>query len=325
MKLKLVIAVGLFAFFGLINQPFVPVPVRITDYCLVYPLSMLASGLTFWYYDSTMEVKHTILTTAVKTVIVWHTIMLTTYYGQLTTASMWSSELEEYWNNTVNQTCGTTLPSTAVGLTLHVSIFEFQVIRALLVFYPYKVVALNHDILSFPLVASVPIVAGILQMITYHNNRTFCNPMLLQQFISKLDIVINDGSFIFPNFNFHFLFHYLILFAEACIRLKSNWKDICWCKRRNTVHPSTDKSSSEMLQIATYLNPYKVGPFLMMALCFVFFQVLNLVQHNVIDLDNVIIDCVLLGLPIYWVISSDNICDFIKLKYNQWKYSLGYF
>ena len=151
--------------------------------------------------------------------------------------------------------------------------------------------------------------------------------------VSKLDIAINDENFIFSDDLF--LIPILILLVEACIRLKNNWKVIiqtlmsavCWCKRRNAVHPSTNQHSSEMLQsqTATYLNSYKVGPFLLMALCFVLFQVLSLLKYNVIDISKVIIDCVMLGLPIYWVMSSGDICEFIQLKYSQLKYRLGYF
>ena len=128
MKLKIVIAVGFFALFGLMNQPFVPMPVRITTYNLAYMPSILASGLTYWYYDSTMVAKHTLLTTAAKSVIAWHATTTTAFYGQLTAASIWSTELEEYWNNNGNQTCVTILP-LSVGPNFVVSLFEFQVIR----------------------------------------------------------------------------------------------------------------------------------------------------------------------------------------------------
>ena len=163
MKLKLVLAVGFFALFGFINQPFVPVPVRMTTYSLAYIPSILASGLTYWYYDSTMEVQHTVLTTAAKSVLAWHAILSTTYYGQLTAASFWSTELVEYGNNNGNQTCVTFLRLSVVGPNLLVSIFEFQVIRGLFVFSPYEVLAFNHDLLAYPLVASVPTVSGMLK------------------------------------------------------------------------------------------------------------------------------------------------------------------
>ena len=138
----------------------------------------------------------------------------------------------------------------------------------------------------------------------------------------------------FPISTSFFLFFSLILFVEACIRLKNSWKviidtvmfTICWWKRRNTVHLSTDQPSSEMLQTAIYLNSYKVGPFLLMALVFLFFKVLGLLlNYNFVGISKVIIDCILFGLPVYWVISSGEICDFIQLKFSQLRYRLGYF
>ena len=332
MKLKLVLAVGFFALFGFMNQPFVPVPIRMTTYSLVYVPSILASGLTYWYFDSTIEAKNTILTTAAKSVVGWYATEITGYYGQLIIASIWSTELEEYWNSNDNLTCGTFLAASIIGPNLLVSLTEFQVIRALFMFYPYQVLDLNHDFLAYPIVVSVPIVAGILQMITYHYSGTLCNVVLVEEFASKLGIKINVENFLFPEVEFFFLFHFLILLAEACIRLHNNWKEItdmlkctvCWWKRRNAVHPSTSQPSSENLLVASYLNLYKVGSFLLVVLCFVLVQLLHQTFNYKISANLVIADCLWLGLPIYWV-NSPVIFDFIKLKCNQLKYSLGYF
>jgi hypothetical protein len=82
-----------------------------------------------------------------------------------------------------------------------------------------------------------------------------------------------------------------------------------------------------MLCLATYLEPYKVGACLLLVLSFVFLEALyqNLNYNLIVVVNQVIGDCALFGLSIYWVISSEDICAFIKLKYNQRKYSLGYF
>ena len=340
MKLKLVIAVGFFALFGLMNQPFIPVPVRMTTYALALIPSAVASGLTFWYYDSTMEAKHTVLTTAAKSAVGWHATASTTYYGQLTIASIWSTDLEEYWNNNGNQTCGTII-GFSVGPTFIVSLFEFQVIRALFVFFPYEVLALNHDSLAYPLVASVPTLSGIMLMINYWNSGGICDPIFLNNIFEKMDIVVNAENFLFSSVDLASLFNMAILVLEVCILLKNNWKvikvtvmyTVCWWKRRNAVFPSdgqpsssTDQSSSEIPQITTHLKQYKVGPFVLLTFCFLFLQVLLLLQNcKMIAANQVIQDIALLGLPIYWVISSDGICDFIKLKYSQLMYRLGYF
>ena len=334
MKLKLVIAVSFFAFFGLMNKPFIPVPVRMTTYSLAYIPSILSSGMIYWYYDSTMEAKHTVLTTAAKSVVGWHSTLSTTFYGQLTIASIWSTEIEEYWNNNGNQTCVTILPSSIVGPTFLVSLFEFQVIKALIVFYPYEVLALNHDILAYPLVASAPIVSGIIQLMIYHNSEGLCSTFNLKLVSSKMEIVINFDKFIIPNLDLIDLFILLILLVEACIRLKKYWKviretvmlyTVCWWKNGRAVHPSSDQPSSEMLELTTYLNPYKGGCYLVLTLFFGIIKVLSLMKFNVIDVCTIIIDCALLGLPICWVITSDDISTFIKLKYSQLKYRLGHF
>ena len=131
-----------------------------------------------------------------------------------------------------------------------------------------------------------------------------------------------------------FVFQFLILLIEVCIRLKNNWKvitetvmyTVCWWKRRNAVHPSADQPSSESLLLASYLNPYKGGSLLLLvlALFFVLLKVLRLLKYNVIDFVKIIFDCGLFVLPIYWGISSDDIRAFVKLKCNQLRYRLGY-
>ena len=160
-----------------------------------------------------------------------------------------------------------------------------------------------------------------------------CNVVIVEEFASKLDIKINVENFLFPEVDFFFLFHSLILLTEACIRLNNNWRVItemvrytccCW-KRRNAVHPSTSQPSSDNLLVASYLNLYKVGSFLLVVLCFLFVQLLHQTfNFNMISANQVLADCLWLGLPIYWV-NSYVICDFIKLKYKQLKYSLGSF
>ena len=388
MKTKFIIALGFFALFGLMNQPFMPVPVRITTYSLAYLPSILASGLTYWYYDSTMEAKYTVLTTAAKSVVAWHAILSTTYYGQLAAASFWLSELEEYWNNHSNQTCVEML-SVSVAPTFAVSCVEFQVLRVVFLLYPYKVLNLNHDQLAYPLVASVPTVSGILLLKTYFESGGLCIEKLLDQTFNKLDMVINQENFLFSNMNLKVFFTIIFLIVEAPIHLTKYCKVItetiiyaaCWWNRgRNAVHPATvhlatdhpathhpatdhsatdhpatdhpatvhpasdhpttdhpatvntatdhpatDQPAQQPLQLDTYVNLYKVGPFLLVAICFGFIEILRLMNYKTEIMRRTSFDWVLLGLPIYWIISSDDICDFIQLKCSQLKSRLGYY
>jgi hypothetical protein len=194
---------------------------------------------------------------------------------------------------------------------------------------------MNHDRLAYPLIVSVPTLSGILLLINYFESGGLCNQIFLKQLVSRLGIVINVDNFIFSDFDIFSLIRFLILLVEACIRLKENWKvitktviyTICWCKRRNTVDPSTYQPSSDMLHLASYLNPYKVGAFLLLALSFAFLEALyQKLNYNMIVVVNLVFaDFAMLGLSIYWVISSEDICTFIQLKYNQRKYSLGFY
>ena len=121
---------------------------------------------------------------------------------QLTIASIWSTDLEKHWNNNVNQTCGTMI-GFSTGVTFIFSLVEFQVIRTLFVFFPYEVLALNHDKLAYPLVASVPTVSGFLLMITYLNSGGLCEAIFLENIVEKLDIVVCN-NYIFNCYTYRF-------------------------------------------------------------------------------------------------------------------------
>ena len=183
----------------------------------------------------------------------------------------------------------------------------------------------NHDRLAYPLVASVPTASGFLLLITYFESGGLCIKHLLDLTFNKLDMDINQDNFIFSNLNPVPLFTLLILIIEAWIRLSKNWivisetikYTVCWWNRRNTVHPASDQPSSVMLRLLTFTDLYKLGPLLMVALGYGFIRILLFVDIKTEVLSQVMFDCALLALPIYWVISSDDICDFIKLKINQ--------
>ena len=68
-----------------------------------------------------------------------------------------------------------------------------------------------------------------------------------------------------------------------------------------------------------------IGPFVPMFFFGLFLWII--VNFIVVQyyLSSVYTDCMLLGLPFYWVISSQEIKDHLKLKINQFKVKLGYF
>ena len=170
-------------------------------------------------------------------------------------------------------------------------------------------------------------------MITYWNSGGICNQRVFDQLFNKLDMVIDDGNFIFANVNLAFLYVFLILMIDFCIRLGNNWKGISqvircktsWWRNINAVHSSSDQPSSEMLQLVDYVNHYELGPSMILLLCWMFLQTLNLLTYSSVAFNQVFIDYALFGFPIYLIFSSKDILSFVNLKYNQLKYRMGYF
>ena len=51
---------------------------------------------------------------------------------------------------------------------------EFQVIRAVFELFPYEFLATNHDILTYPLALSVPVIAAAIQIFVFTRDGTLC-------------------------------------------------------------------------------------------------------------------------------------------------------
>ena len=80
MNLRQVMFVGYIFFFVLINVPVVYPIVRLTTYSMLLLPSIILSGLVYIFYDSVPIEKYSLLTTAAKSIVVWHIVMtLSTY------------------------------------------------------------------------------------------------------------------------------------------------------------------------------------------------------------------------------------------------------
>ena len=170
-------------------------------------------------------------------------------------------------------------------------------------------------------------------MVTYWNSGGICNQKFVDQLINRLDMILDDKTFIFANVNLVLLYVLLILQIEFCIHFGNNWKVIkklimckkCWWKKRNSVYSLTNQPSSGMLQLVDHINHYEVGPGMILLLCWMFLQTLNLLSYSSVTFNQVFIDYAMFGFTIYFVISSEEIWNFIELKYSQLKYRFGYF
>ena len=234
MKIKFIITFCFLAIFGLINVREVPVPVRIITYTFIMIPSTLSYVITYCYYASLPETIQTVLTSAAKSVIVWHMAMSTTMYAQLTiyslvghklgegndtnayqqqlevnnsrtptnqTYSHMSLKLENQTGDSTNQTCFSIPIWNIAGCTFGVAFIEFQLMRVLLEIDPYRLLGMNIELLAFPLAISVPVISGVLSLIVYLDGGSLCDQIQLTMVSRKLNMIVDIQNTLFPRIN----------------------------------------------------------------------------------------------------------------------------
>ena len=239
MKIKFIITFCFLAIFGLINVREVPVPVRIITYTFIMIPSTLSYVITYCYYASLPEAIQTVLTSAAKSVIVWHMAMSTTMYAQLTIYSLvghklgedndtiayqqqldynnsrtptnqsyfpavgshMSPELENQTGDSTNQTCFSIPIWNIAGCTFGVAFIEFQLMRVLLEIDPYRLLGMNIELLAFPLAISVPVISGVLSLIVYLDGGSLCDQIQLTMVSRKLNMIVDIQNTLFPRIN----------------------------------------------------------------------------------------------------------------------------
>lgn len=260
MKFKLVIALSFIAISGMVNLPFVPAPVRIIHLSLANIPSMLASGVSFWYYHNFPEAKYTVLTTAAKSVVVWHTVVSLTVYFDISTYHIFWNELEADLSVNASRTSICPVTSILVSNTIFTSaVLEFQVLRTWFEMNPFQVIALNHDLLAYPLVALVPIISGLYLLAFYLKGVALCNKTLLKGLGHKVNVNIVQENFDFPDLDPRIIQIMLVVTLELFIRIRRNWNTIVQTclVRRNTVAVvhiigETNRSSEEISQVISF-------------------------------------------------------------------------
>jgi hypothetical protein len=258
MKFKLVLALSFIAISGMVNLPVVPAPVRIIHLSLANIPSILASGVSFCYYHKIPEAKYTVLTTAAKSVVVWHTVVSLTVHFEISTYHLFWNWLEVDLgiNGSRTSICPATL--TLVSNTMFISaVLEFQVLRTWFEMNPYQVLALNHDLLAYPLVALVPIISGLYLLAIYLKTNALCNKTLLKGLGHKSNVNIVLENFQFPDLDPRIIQMMLVVTLEIFIRIRKNLNTIVQPSliRRNVIVPiimETNKSREETSQVISY-------------------------------------------------------------------------
>ena len=347
MKPKLIVALGFLVFFSLLNMPVVPVLARIIILTLSLIPSLLASALTYWYYHSTPAERYTVLTTSAKSVVVWHQIVSVTVNAQLAVAYILYGDLEGNTDTDLNNFTCVLIPSISVNPILSTAILEFQVLRALFELYPYRVLGLDLDKVAYPLAVSVPLFAFMAEMFTFVYFGTLCERLHLDVLIKKLSWKISIVNLEFLQLNLKVIATFLSCMIEGFIRIRKNWSKITsntrsvilWILNRNTVTPTTQGQdlrtpehdsipaldSTQLLADSIPDDKNEIGFFVIFLPIFIIQVLISLIVKVNFNMSFVVQDCFMFGLPIYWVIATEEIVSFAKLKYHQQALSHGYF
>ncbi len=317
-------------------------------------------GSIFEYYSSTPMMQYTLLTSAAKSVVAWHMFYTASTYGYVLYSSFFLKNLKESWEENGNITCYQNPAGLKLNLYPVTAILEVQLLRVAFEMFPYRFLALSHDKLAYPMAWSVPLFAICLKIFTFKKKGTLCSlgPVMILCYKLNLDIS-NTNTFLVDN-NIDNMIYSIIVMIEAIIRLcrvckKKKWKyrnkvDVvniprnqasrkAWVEPKITLaekettkgHINIDQLKNNENEPAAervttkHLKATMIGPFVPMFFFGLFLWIIVnfiVVQYN---LSSVYTDCMLLGLPFYWVISSQEIKFHLKLKISQFKVKLGYF
>ena len=188
--------------------------------------------------------------------------------------------------------------------------------------FTYRFLALDY--LTYPLVVSIPVLAAGGQIIIWNYFGTLCEQQaaMLYLFKADLDVELASGVDSLP-VQLRIIVILFILGLEVFMRIRK-------VKRnrfrifRNQVAPLNmlNTPSPLVVQIIKSNNiKFLAALFLIIHSSYLLFgSTLVLVYFQ-----SILTDFLLLEFPFYWVLSSEEIQTFIKLRFNQFKIRLGQF
>ncbi len=319
MESKRFVALGFILLFCLVNIPGTILPVRIACYTLVIIPSCFASCLIFSYYYNIPQAQHSLMTTGALSVVTWHWLVSASTFLYLIVCTIFWDEVRQKF-----QTDGQTMCSLTPSVVLPYfssSVFWFQVLRMWFMIRPYQV--LNNEHLAIPFTIFLPLFAiTILQFMVYSLSGTFCEINLTKQFLFKLNIEVDIENLHFIPIKYFVVISAVFLTPTLFLQVK---KPIQKLLNRNQIVPHGTAMSEQHSELSI---SKEIG---MLIVVYIFVFIMNisiLVYGSTIFhqyTTSVLLDFLLFGLPFYWVVASPDIIQYLKLKFNQIKLSLGYF
>ena len=191
--------------------------------------------------------------------------------------------------------------------------------------YPYQV--LNNEHLATPFTIFLPLFTLTVQVIIYSLSGTYCELNLTKQYLFKLNIEVDIENLHFRHIYYFVVISAVFLIPELFLRVK---KLIQKLLNRNQIVPQGTANMSdqnlELAQISEISQELGLLFFAYACVCIIYISILaygSTVFHQYTT--SVLLDFVLFGLPVYWVVASPDIIQYLKLKFNQIKQNLGHF
>ncbi len=157
---------------------------------------------------------------------------------------------------------------------------------------------------------------------------TLCYKRILEAELYYLQLPFSDNFLVAQHDPFDIL-KALLLSLETLIQVKRKWNTY-FGRQNNSVQPISDHEVVAInIETNNSTSPKQNTKLGSVSFVFVISIPIIIVKYNYEFigqyLDNVLVEMVRWWLPLHWILSKQEITDFIQLKINQFKLNLGYY
>ncbi len=151
-------------------------------------------------------------------------------------AAIYFDEEEQNWISAKNDTCLSN-PLLHAKSIFATALAQLQLFRFTFKYLPQQFISLNHEAWAYPLAASVPATAFVLQFLIFFYNGTICDQLPLGYFLKKLNLP-TESTPVVTRFQVTGLMLMFIVLLEILIQIKELLKSLkSWIrKRKRTVY-----------------------------------------------------------------------------------------
>ena len=250
------IGLGMLALLGVYNIPGLPSSIALGIGTTIYVPSIVAAGISVNYYHNIPWNKHTLITGAIKSVIVWNSLCGTAFYVMEWTWAIFPEEIADAWKNNPNSTCA--MDSTLfTGPIFYGSILQYQFLKLLLTVDTYRFLAINHEFwmpLSYIL---PPVIMVILMISLYFIKGSICDKSTLIAFATKWGFEVDIDEIHVAPLDLKKVCGACILLLEIIRRIYLNWNKIqnkINLKKYFVAKPSDITRSDSTTNVSTSFN-----------------------------------------------------------------------